>query len=119
MGVLVPKEIEELGRFYDIEMSAGEYLASNDHLIPFLIEMAPVLGGYFPNCPLRIHLERDPETGREEDLWALAMWHDTENWRVASESLDRFRREWWFERSPRVARQLAVNFEFAEVEVAA
>ena len=120
MGVLIPKEIEELGRFYDIEMSAGEFLAHNGHLIPFLEEMAPVLARYFPDCPLRLHLERDPETGYEQELWALAHWTgDPDNWMEASQRLDQFRREWWFERVPRVGRQLAVNFEFAEAEAAA
>lgn len=112
MGVLIPREIEELGQQYDIEMSAGEFLAHNGHLIPFLEEMAPVLASYFPGCPLRLHLERDPESGYENTLWAHAMWSDGENWRVASDILDRFRREWFFAHSHRARGRLAVDFDF-------
>ncbi len=112
MGILIPKEIEALGHFYDIEMSAGEFLAHNGHLIPFLQEMAPVLSSYFPGCPLRLHLERDPETGYEHTLWVHAMWKDSENWRLASEILDGFHREWFFAHSHRARGRMAVDFEF-------
>lgn len=110
--MVIPPEIEELGQFYDIEMSAGEFLAHNGHLIPFLREMAPVLARYFPDCPLRLHLERDPETGYETKLWAHAMWSHSENWRAASEILDRFHREWFFQNGHGIHHRMAVDFEF-------
>ena len=117
MGIAIPKEVEDLGQLYEIEVNAIEFLAYNDHLIPFLQEMAPVLASYFPGSPLRLHLERDPETGREMELWALAIWRDgNDGWMEALERLDRFRREWWFHNSSSVRRQLAVNFQFAEVQ---
>lgn len=117
MGITIPQEIEALGQWYDIEDEAQEFIAVNGHLIPFLEEMAPVLGGYFPDGRLRLHLERDPETGRELELWAIGTWKSQgDNWQEPIERLDAFRRDWWFQHSLPVRRQLAVSFDWAETE---
>lgn len=117
MGITIPQEIAALGQWYDIEDGAQEFIAVNGHLIPFLEEMAPVLGSYFPDARLRLELERDPETGREMELWAMGTWAgEDEDWKEPIERLDAFCLNWWFQHSPPVRRQLAVSFDYAEAK---
>ncbi len=117
MGITILKEIEALGAEYEIEVGALSFLAERLGLIPILHDMAPVLHHYFPDAPLRLRLERDPETGREMELWALAGWRGAdEDWMQPVEALDRFRHDWWFAHSLPVRRHLAVDFEFLGAE---
>ena len=110
MGIAIPKEIEELGQLYEVEVSAIEFLAYNSHLIPVLEEMKPVLATYFPGLPVHLQLERDPETGRELGLWAMVQWTNGEHWRVASEALDGFDSQWWFKNGHRTNHLVSVDF---------
>lgn len=113
MGVLIPKEIEELGEIYEVEMGAGDFVAAHGSLLPFLQELAPALRAYFPDGPLRLHLARDPETGRESELWVFA--HASiadKNWQVSADLLDEFDHNWWRENRQRVRGLVAVDLRF-------
>lgn len=114
MGILIPPEIEELGQFYEVEMGAGDFVAAHGSLLPFLQELAPALRAYFPEGPFRLHLARDPETGRELELWVFAhCFGASENWQQAPDLLDEFDRTWWRENRHRVRDLVAVDFRFA------
>lgn len=114
MGILISAEVEDLAETYDVEVGALEFLTYNHDLVPFLHELAPVLREYFPNAPLRLHLERDPETGRELELWALAVWtRDSGQWMQAQQKLEAFDKNWWDEKARLHRHRLAVDFVFA------
>ena len=115
MGIIIPKEIEELGAVYEIEVGALSFLAERLGLIPILHNMAPVLHHYFPDAPLRLQTERDPETGRIDTLWASVEWAgDADDWQTPREQLDAFDRAWWHLQSPYVRRQIAVDYRIRE-----
>jgi hypothetical protein len=113
MGVLIPKEIEALGEIYEVEMGAGDFVAAHGSLLPFLQELAPALREYFPDGPLRLHLARDPESGRESQLWVFA--HPTTQngrWEPAAEFLEEFDRTWWRANRQKVRGLVAVDIRF-------
>lgn len=113
MGVLIPKEIEELGEIYEVEMGAGDMVAAHGYLLPFLQELAPALRAYFPDGPFWLHLARSPETGAEAELWVLVhLSGESENWQAASDLLDQFDRTWWLENAHRVRGLVAVDIRF-------
>ncbi len=115
MGIAIPKEIEELGALYDIEIGAAAWLENRLHLVPVLEEMAPVLKAFFPDGPLRLQLERDPETGRALQIWVYALWcGNPEEWMQARECLDEFDATWWRDNSARIRGQIAVDFRVLE-----
>ncbi len=117
MGVLVPREIEELGEIYEVEMGAGDFVAAHGALLPFLQELAPALRAYFPNVPLYLHLARSPETGAEAELWVLVhLPPGSGDWQDASRALDEFDRAWWFHNAHRVRGLVAVDIRFGEDE---
>ena len=113
MGIAIPKEIEELGRLYEVEVNAIEFLAYNSHLIPVLAEMNPVLATFLPEMSVHLQLERDPETGRELGLWAMVQWTGGEHWRAASQALDDFDSQWWFKNGHRTDHLVSVDFRIA------
>lgn len=112
MGVLIPREIEELGKIYEVEMGAGDFVATYGNLLPFLQDLAPALRAYFPAGPFRLHLARDPETGRESELWVFAHWPEQENWESGADLLEEFDRNWWRENRHRVRGLVAVDIRF-------
>ena len=117
MGVLITAEVENLGQQYEIELGAAAYIAEQPFFPPYLKELAPVLCEYLPATSLRLHLERDPETGRESDLWVFAMLPDSLSWQEARIKLEAFQHEWGFRNSLRAFNKVAVDFRFSEEDI--
>jgi len=115
MGIIIPPEIEALGDLYEIDLGAAAFVEERRYLISYLAEMAPVLTSYFPDGPLQLRLERDPESGRPDPVRVYALWAgDPNNWREAHERLDHFNATWGREKPPRLRAQVSVDFHCLE-----
>lgn len=115
MGVLIPREIEELSRFYDIGSRVTDLLADHAHLLPYLRELAPALLAYSPDRKLWLRLARDPETGFEAELWVLIDPSGaTRDCQVPSDLLDEFDRTWWRENYNRLCGSVAIDIRFPD-----
>ncbi len=105
--------IQALGATYTIHdaLTTTRFLEDHFYLTSLLNEARPHIARHFPDAPVTLKLEADPEGGAQaEQLMVLIGTINSPE--VALANLKRFDEDWWIDKVAQTLGKMSINLEF-------
>jgi len=109
----VDSVIQALGANYSIHdaLSTTRFLEDHFYLTSLLNEARLYIARYFPDAPVTLKLEADPEGGAQNEQ-LMVLIGTTNSPEVALANLKRFDEDWWLDKVAQARGKMAINVEF-------